>query len=386
MDCAHFQPIGNGDFLRGFNQRVADQRVPLSGSFAISHRCNVGCVHCYVGDKARHYAGRYELETPRILSLIDEIADAGCLYLLLTGGEPMLHPDFKEIYTHAKRRGLIMTVFTNGTMVSDDILELFRDLPPHNVDISIYGATQETYESITRVPGSFDACMSGVQRLVDNGTHISLKTVLMTLNVDEYEAIEAMADRYDVRFRMDGALFPRFDGDPSPLKYRVDPRIVVEKEMANRQRAESWQSYMSDRKEMAPTDKLYTCGSGLSTFHIDPCGKLQGCLMSINHTYDLNKGSFAEGWHGKVGELRDQRGEVTVTTGGCGSGCGSGGCSSQTDEDGLDPDSWDNRLISGHCAAFARLETGREDQTSDYLNSLGKERMKVINGLEQTST
>lgn len=378
MECVHNDALSTVEFLRQFNNRVSAQRIPMSGGIALTHACNVGCVHCYVGGKARYYAGRNELSTERILELLDEVTQAGCLYMLLTGGEAMLHKDFAQIYEHACLNGLLVTVFTNATMVTDEILELFQRYPPSNVDISVYGATQETYERITRVPGSFERCMSGIRRLSESGVNISLKTVVMTLNSHEYYQIEEIANDYGARFRSDAALFPRFNGDPSPLKYRIPPEQAVEFEFSDRQRALRWKKYADERQNLPITDKLYTCGSGQNTFHIDPCGKLQPCLMSVHQTYDLNTGTFAEGWASFVDTVREKRIPQDKQDG-CGSRCG---CGSTNSEERRTQSS--EHVLSGFCPAFNQLETGSDSDNSEYIAQLGQQRSAALDKLAAT--
>jgi MoaA/NifB/PqqE/SkfB family radical SAM enzyme len=378
MDCAHFSSLGNAGFLRDFNLRVEALRIPLSGSMSLTHACNIGCVHCYVGGKARHYAGRHQMSTDRVKAVLDEVAAEGCLYMLFTGGEPLLRKDFAALYTHARECGMLMTVFTNATLINEDTISLFRELPPQAIDISVYGATEETYEKISRVPGSFERCMTGIRLLHENRVPFTLKTVLMTLNEHEYHQIERLADDYGVRFRMDAGLFPRFDGDTEPLQYRVAPEVAVEKEFSNRRRARMWQKYVDERRDVPPSEKLYTCGSGVNTFHIDAAGRLQPCLMSVHHTYDLASGSFAEGWYEFIPQMREE--EAPATGGGCGS-CGSGGGCGDDDQNQAQ-----DRLLSGYCPAFSRLENGDEAKRSVYLDEIGVERRHGLTALANEST
>ncbi len=109
--------IPYADFGARVMKSTGRSRVPLSGSIEITFRCNLRCVHCYISD----YSGDGEMTTPEILRILDEIADAGCLWLLLTGGEVLSRTDFPEIYLHAKRRGFLLTVFSNGVLFDDRI-------------------------------------------------------------------------------------------------------------------------------------------------------------------------------------------------------------------------------------------------------------------------
>ena len=129
MDCAQTEWLSDKEYLRQFGKKVTEQRIPLSGSIDLTHRCNLRCIHCYLGNKEVINGKREEeLSTTQWISIIDQITDAGCLYLLITGGEPLLRKDFGAIYRHAKTKGLMVTVFTNGTLITDDLLDLFSKI------------------------------------------------------------------------------------------------------------------------------------------------------------------------------------------------------------------------------------------------------------------
>ena len=194
---------GETDIGRYF-ARAAASRIPLAASFELTRRCSFRCVHCYLGDQKsiRKHQGR-ELDTETVFRLLDEMVEAGTLFLLLTGGDPMLRPDFVEIYKYAVRAGLLVTVFCNGSLVSDEIVRAFVEYPPRIVEITVYGATQETFEAVTQQPGSFSACMIGIERLRSAGVRLRLKTMVLTLNVDEFPAIRQMALDMGVQFRHD---------------------------------------------------------------------------------------------------------------------------------------------------------------------------------------
>ncbi len=135
--------------------------------------------------------------------------------------------------SHAKTNGLLVTVFTNGTLITDEIIQLFKDLPPQSVEISLYGATAPTYEKITGIKGSYKQCRNGIKNLLDHNINVKLKTILMTLNLHEFYDIENIAKNYGVNFRFDPAIFPCFNGNKAPVLLRVDPEEVVEKEFSN---------------------------------------------------------------------------------------------------------------------------------------------------------
>lgn len=357
MDCTREAWPGNKEYLRDFNQKVKQQHVPLSGNFDLTHRCNLRCVHCYLRDQSpgRDPSSK-ELDTRQWRAIIDEVTEAGCLYLLLTGGEPLLRQDFSDIYRYAKIKGLLITVFTNGTLITPDIIKLFRELPPRAVEISLYGATAGTYESVTGVKGSFERCMTGIKSLKESGINIRLKTILMKLNSHEFFDIEKMARDLDVQFRFDAALFPRLNGDKTPLELRVLTDEVVEKEFSDPERSRQYRDFFKKNREIPVTSKLYQCGAGKTHFHVNPYGILQPCLMVHEPSYNLEKGIFRSGWE----DVLPRIGEI---------------------EPGMDYlcNQCNKRSLCGFCPGFFKMETDAEDHRSEYLCRMGKLRYERIN-------
>src|SRR4029077_13124080 len=150
------------------------------------------CAHCYnnlpMGDRQAQIA---ELSTDEHRRILDEMAAAGSLWLLYTGGEIFARKDFLEIYTHAKRNGFIVTLFTNGTLITEKVADYLTEYRPFAVEITLYGRTRETYERLTGVPGSFDQCMRGIALVLERGLPLTLKTVAVTLNKHEVWDMQA---------------------------------------------------------------------------------------------------------------------------------------------------------------------------------------------------
>ncbi len=362
MDCSQTTWLSNKEYLKQFNKKVAQQRIPLSGSIDLTHRCNVRCVHCYLGDKTStgKSVGK-ELSTAQWTNIIDDITDAGCLYLLITGGEPLLRNDFADIYSRAKTNGLLVTVFTNGTLITDRILDVFEDLPPYVVEITLYGATAPTYERITGVEGSYERCLRGIQTLLDHHVNVKLKTVLMTYNSHEFYDMENTAKTYGVKFRFDAAIFPCFNGDRTPIGLRVSPEEAVEKEFSDDDRAQRWKDLFERMTELPVSDKLYTCGSGATTFHIDPYGSLKPCLMVNSLKYDLLGGSFLTGWQDVMLGIREKEASAGFFCNQC-----------------------EQRLFCGLCPGFFETENGAEEVCSEYLCAMGEHRLRALRNLTST--
>jgi len=356
VDCPQAEALSTAEYLRQFNRKAAEQRIPLTGTIELTHRCNLRCVHCYLGPPGiRRNRGKQELTTDQFLSVLDQATEAGCLNLLITGGEPLLRADFPTIYRRAKHNGLLVTVFTNGTLISQDIVALFAELPPRQVEISLYGATAETYERITGVPGSYQRCLDGIRQLLDARIHLGLKTVLMTLNRHEFFAIQEMARSMGVRFRFDAAISPCLDGHPGPLRLRVPPAEVVALEMADEKRLSDWRGFYHRHRTMAPVETLYQCGAGITAFHVDPYGNLTPCLMLTEPSGSLLTRAFRACWEEEIPRLRERKASPGFRCNTC-----------------------EMRALCGYCPALFAIENGAEDAPSDYLCELGHLRHQAI--------
>lgn len=285
------------EFARRLNNEVLAGRLPLSGSIELTHRCNLRCVHCYCNLPAHDKeASRQELRTDEVLNILDQIAEAGCLWFLITGGEPLLRKDWKEVFLHAKRKGFIATLFTNGTLITPEIAEFLADWRPYAIEITLYGATRATYESITGVPGSFERCLRGIDLLLEHGAPVALKTMAMTLNHHEVFDIKAYAEKLGTKFRFDPVLNPRLDGSRQPCRYRLTPEEAVALDLADENRVTEWREFCTRLPAPSHTDNLYICSAGLSTFHVDPYGRMSPCEMARHNSCDLRKASFRKIW------------------------------------------------------------------------------------------
>ncbi len=253
------------------------------------------CAHCYVnrpaGDDEVH---RKEMALDRWQGILDQVAEAGTLWLLVTGGEPLLRPDFADFYLYAKRKGLHVVLFTNGTLLTPGLADLLAEYPPWFVEVTLYGATAATYERVTGVPGSYARCRQGIDLLLERGLALNLKTMAMTLNVHELDAMQQMADRWGVDFRWDPGVHSRLDGDRRPLACRLSPEESVILEGKDPKRMQRWGEVCGLPWLRPDGRKLFVCGAGSSTFHLDPYGGLYPCLTTRWLRYELLQGSVEE--------------------------------------------------------------------------------------------
>lgn len=278
-------------------------------SIEVTHRCPLECQHCYNNlpmsdEKAR----ASEMTFEEHVRLLDQLVEAGCLWLLYTGGEIFARKDFLDIYTEAKKRGFLITLFTNGTMITPRIADHLAQYKPFSIEITLYGATPETYETLTGIPGSFDRCMKGIRLLRERGLPLKLKTVPTTINHHEvYEMKRVAEEELGITFKFDPLINPRTDCSQSPLAVRLSPEQVVALDFYDPERMGEYLQLVE--KELAANtpacEQKYTCGGGHNGCAIDPTGRMTICVLSHRDGYDLRSGSFQEGWEGRLSEIRN---------------------------------------------------------------------------------
>lgn len=306
MICDSFQSIDLEEWGRILSAPLEGGRYPLSVSFEPTVRCNMNCVHCYINKPAKDEAAKQrELSTEQIKTIIDQMVDAGVLFLTLTGGEPLLRPDFVEIYTYARSKGLLVILFTNGTMITEEIADLLKEIRPFNVEISLYGATPEVYEAVTRVPGSYAKCVRGIKLIHERGIPLTLKTELMTLNFHELTEMKALADDLGVNFRYDGLLWPRLDRTGKfPQEVQLPLETLVAFDSDDQERQESVEKELERLGNLkSRNERVFSCGAGLRNFHLDSEGRMSICIMLREPSYSLLEVPLMQAWN-QIGELR----------------------------------------------------------------------------------
>ena len=307
------EQLSYGAFSADLHRRQAGERVPLQVSIEVTRRCPLECLHCYnnlpMGDME---AKQRELSKDEHFRMLDELVEMGCFWLLYTGGEIFARKDFLEIYTYAKKKGFLITLFTNGTIINEQIADYLVEWPPFAIEITLYGRTRETYEALTAVPGSYDRCLRGIKLLKERGLPLKLKTVATSINKHEVVAMRRFAeDELGVEFKMDGQVNPRIDCSQSPLAVRLTPEEVVALDMSAPKGASEYRRLANHDLENPPNlaqiDTVYHCGGGMSGFAINAYGEMGICVISQQETFSVREVGVAKVWEGSLLQLRSRK-------------------------------------------------------------------------------
>lgn len=342
----------------------------VSFTLELTPRCNNACRHCYINLPAGDGQARErELDFDGIKKIVDEAAELGAMWCLITGGEPLLREDFEDIYLYIKRKGIFVSVFTNATLISEKHVQLFKKYPPRALEITVYGVTEKTYGAVTGKPELFAAFMRGVRLLLDAGVPLSLKTVMIRSNVHEFQEIAAFCRAHSSEpFRFDPFIHLRFDRDEKRnqeiREERLSPEAIVALEHSDSARHDALQKNCEKlvfNEDMDnPEGFLFGCGAGISEFYVNHEGFFMLCasLYGSGLLYDLKNGTIKNALDDFVPKIRAMRTTKTEYMANCGR------C----------------RIINLclWCPAHAFLEMGQLDACVDYFCSVAKERYKKM--------
>jgi radical SAM protein with 4Fe4S-binding SPASM domain len=282
----------------------AGGRMLTSFNLEITARCNNNCRHCFINLPADDKeAAKKELSLDEIKCIIDQAADLGALWCLLTGGEPLLRKDFFDIYLYLKKKGFLVSVFTNATLINKEHADFFKQYPPRDIEITVYGAAKKTYELISRKPGSFAAFIKGVNLLLEAAIKVRFKAMALRSNIQELADIAVFCrDRTKDYFRFDPFLHLRFDGNclrnEEIKSERLMPLEIAMIEKNDPERFEALKKncdkLINNTFSQIDCNHLFHCGVGNGSFAVSFDGFLRPCpsLWHPDCIYDIRKNGF----------------------------------------------------------------------------------------------
>jgi radical SAM protein with 4Fe4S-binding SPASM domain len=305
--------LSYGAFSEVMHQRQTNQRTPQQVSIEVTRRCPLECQHCYnnlpMGD---HDARSREMTTVEHFRMLDELVEMGCFWLLYTGGEIFARKDFLEIYTYAKQKGFLITLFTNGTLINEKIADYLVEWPPFAIEITLYGRTKETYEALTQIPGSYEKCLRGIELLRERHLPLKLKTVATSINKHEISAMRRFAEEgLGVEFKCDGQINPRIDCSQSPLAVRLTPEEVVALDLNAPKGISEYRRLVKhdfdNPPSLAQIDTTYFCGGGMNSFAVNAYGEMGICVISQQETFDIRQSGLKPAWEHSLHDVRTRK-------------------------------------------------------------------------------
>ena len=341
-------------------------RTPANGSIELLPLCNMNCDMCYVR------LSREEMERQGRLRTADEwleigrqMKEAGVLFLLLTGGEPFLYPDFRRLYLGLREMGMILTINTNGTLIDEELAEFFGKHKPRRVNITLYGTDEETYADLCHYPGGFEKTLQGIRLLRENGVDVKVGGSLARANRDDLDKLLDIGEELDIPVRVDTYMMPatRERDLPYNLQARLGPEEAAQARIHALKREmglELFPAYVRQSIEKAehpePAEEKpghMACMAGQCSFTINWQGKMRPCVVMSEPEVSVFEAGFEAAWK----YITEETGKILLNA----------KCSTCR-----------VRHLCRTCAASALLETGSYAGVPDYMCRYAKESLRLL--------
>jgi MoaA/NifB/PqqE/SkfB family radical SAM enzyme len=336
----------------------------------LTYRCNNNCRHCWLWLPKGAAEQQKELAVGEIRRIVDEARAMGCRRWSISGGEPMLRPDFAEIFDYLTSRAASYSLNTNGTLITPTIAQLLKR--KGSKAIALYGATAEVYDAVTRHPGGFEEVMRGFAYLREARAGFIVQLIPMRINWHQWDRMIELAESLSPHWRV-GAPWLYLSSDGSAHRnreiagQRLAPRDVIELDKPDLTYGERMEEISADCElrdgvcgvTANGDDRLFaSCIAGRLNFHIDAYGMMSWCsfIKDPRLRYDLRHGAFRQAWDEFIPSQADKvrgGGEYHANCGAC-----------------------ERRADCRWCAAYSYLEIGRYSAPVSYLCAVAEEARK----------
>ena len=297
--------------FRRLSMKATALRLPLDGSLELTPLCNMDCKMCYVKMTADQQEAIAPLKSKEEwLAMAEELKSAGVLYLLLTGGEPFSRKDFKDIYIALQSMGFFITINSNGTLIDEKVMEWLRDYPPARINITMYGASDETYKKLCMFSQGFTRVTRGIRLLLDAGIDVKVNFTVTSYNKGDMETVISLIKEWGMFSQVATYIFPPMRKDASAIGYndRMSPEEAAyvdivreicqsgeEKFLAHLEAVEQGREIQRDMNEDCMADGVL-CRAGRSSFWMTWDGRMSPCgMMDRPVAYPFQDG-FQNAW------------------------------------------------------------------------------------------
>ena len=337
--------------------RAVKNQIPLSGTFEVTPVCNMNCRMCYIRmSKSQQEAIHPLLSAEDWTSLGKTATDHGMLYLLLTGGEPFLRPDFRQILQELHQMGLVISINSNATLITEEVVQWLKKSPPARINISIYGSSNETYQRLCGNANGFDQVDRAISLLQDAGINIKINFTATPYNVMDMEEVFHYCEDHNLIWQPTSYMFPpvRRDASLTGRNDRMTPQIAAETAAAmnllNHGKERFLQMTKNSQFVTIPSEteencqeegEGIRCRAGKCAFWISWDGKMRPCGMMPGRFPDVLQEGFESAW----GKTRQYAQAIHMPV----------RCTKCSNKNECLP-----------CAAMAVSETGRFDQVPEY--------------------
>ena len=341
-------------------------RTPANGSIELLPLCNMNCDMCYVRLSKKEMEAKGRLRTAdEWLEVGRQMKDAGVLFLLLTGGEPFLYPDFRRLYLELRKMGMIITINTNGTLIDEDLAEFFGKYKPRRVNITLYGADEDAYTNLCHYPGGYEKTLQGIRLLRENDEDVKVSSSLAQTNKSDLDRLLDIGETLGIPVWVDTYMMPatRERDLPYNMQVRLEPEEAAREGIRAMKRVlgpELFPQYVRQSVERAdhpePAEAKpghMSCMAGQCSFTINWQGEMRPCVILTEPAISVFEFGFKAAWKYIVEETHKILLNEKCST-----------CHM--------------RHLCRTCAASALLETGSYDGVPDYMCRYAGESLRIL--------
>lgn len=284
-------------------QQAAHKRMPTTVTFQVTDRCNYDCSHCY-----QDHIGNNELNTDEIFGILEQLAEAGILFLSFMGGEFFMHPDANKILQKAHDLGFALKVMTTGHHVHDKRADFLASIRPIQVDMSVYGSKPDLHEHITLQAGSWERTYAAARRLIARKVPVLFKSLLMEHNADDYRDLKRQVEEMGAQFTCDPKITATETAEQDPVALRMSATALANF-YSNSLGTDVTEGYVKVEKSSLRALGKSPCNVANGTCFITPRGEVWPCGSLPIAVGDLRTQSFLSIWTGseKIEEMRNLR-------------------------------------------------------------------------------
>ena len=346
-------------------ERAKASKTPVNGSLELLPICNMNCDMCYVRlsrEEVQAHGGLHT--TDEWIEIGKQMKDAGVLFLLLTGGEPLLFPDFKRLYTELQKMGFIITINTNGTLIDDEWVLFFKKNRPRRINITLYGSDETEYAKLCHYPEGFNKTIRAIRLLKNADIDVKISCSITKTNQSSLEKVFHIGDELGVLIHVSSYMKPVVREREKPFAEQVrtipEEAAKVSIEAMKLQFSKSiFKQYVSQSIERVEDpdflrgDGHLSCMAGSCSFTINWQGFMRPCVVLPEPSVPVFEKGFAEAWK----EVSTGAGKLMISK---------------------ECTTCKYKPICKVCAAASVSETGRYEGIPEYLCRYSEEYYRLL--------
>lgn len=300
---------------RSLMSHASQNKIPINGSIELLPLCNMKCDMCYVRMEHKDMINKGRIRTcDEWLELAKQMQNAGVLFLLLTGGEPLLYSDFKKVYLGLRSLGMILTINTNGTLIDEEWAMFFSKHKPRRINVTLYGSCEETYDKLCHYPQGFQKTINGIKLLKKYNVDVKISCSATQYNAKDIQDIIRIGNELDIPVRVDTYMMPAIRERDKPYEYqsRLDPILAAKMRVASLKSEmdiSTFHQYVQQNifevEHILPQDgpMKMSCYAGKCSFTINWQGEIRPCVVLNEPCMNVFDNDFRDGWKYIVDEI-----------------------------------------------------------------------------------